>query len=390
MSVSVVKRLSLRWIDPNPFRDLEGHPLRREQIEQLKASIRSNGFWEGLLVRPHPAEHDRYQLAFGHARLQAAIEAKIRDASFNVRTLDDDAMIRAMADENVSQFGRDEYATYREAVTAAAERMMEQVIADPSDAQKILRVPDAAAQPAKVIAEAVNSITNGEAPGERFIARYFNGTLPLAPIRLALREYRESGRLAAWHARHNPQATAAPPAPTLNSAALSRFSEVSHVQEFADTVQRLHIPTERQEAVAEQVIAALQEPEAVRPGQPRNKQLTRTNIRRVTAELHTQRAPSKCEHERRAAEARALSIENAVMEMSIGLQRAAKGSAELQAVALSLGSDVQREMTPTTLARFRECSRAMRDIGASLERAAHAGSTPNLLGGRNDGNGEAA
>jgi hypothetical protein len=39
-------------------------------------------------------------------------------AEFVIRNLDDDAMILAMAVENVIQFGRDEYTTYREAVVA--------------------------------------------------------------------------------------------------------------------------------------------------------------------------------------------------------------------------------------------------------------------------------
>jgi hypothetical protein len=98
-----------------------------------------------------------------------------------------------MADENLSQFGRDEYATYREAVTAAAQRIMGQIIADPSHAQNILSVPDDVAQPGKIIAECVNDILARGAPGEPFIARFFKGTMSLGPIRTALKGYRDSG-----------------------------------------------------------------------------------------------------------------------------------------------------------------------------------------------------
>jgi ParB-like chromosome segregation protein Spo0J len=76
-----IRRLALGQIEPNPYRDLQGHPLRREQVEHLKASIGSTGFWDGLLARPHPKVQGRYQLVFGHARMQAAIEAGIKEAN---------------------------------------------------------------------------------------------------------------------------------------------------------------------------------------------------------------------------------------------------------------------------------------------------------------------
>jgi ParB family chromosome partitioning protein len=36
------------------------------------ASIDDTGFWDNILVRPHPEKPGFYQLAYGHTRLEAA------------------------------------------------------------------------------------------------------------------------------------------------------------------------------------------------------------------------------------------------------------------------------------------------------------------------------
>jgi ParB family transcriptional regulator, chromosome partitioning protein len=42
-------------------------------FETLKQSIAERGQEVPILVRPHPADHGRYQVAYGHRRLRAAI-----------------------------------------------------------------------------------------------------------------------------------------------------------------------------------------------------------------------------------------------------------------------------------------------------------------------------
>jgi hypothetical protein len=127
-----------------------------------------------------------------------------------VRDLDDDAMIRAMADENISQFGRDEYATYREAVTAAVERLLP----DPETVQNILDRLDPDGHNTKQMLAAIEA---GGCPGERVIAAFFHNTLALGPVRIALKAYRETGKLAAWHGANNPRGADKSPAPTLSA-----------------------------------------------------------------------------------------------------------------------------------------------------------------------------
>lgn len=382
-----IEKIRLRDIDNNPFRDLEGNPLRRDQIDRLLGSINSTGFWDGLMVRPHPSKPQRYQLVYGHARLVAAREHGVTDAVFSIRDLDDDTMIRAMADENVTQFGRDEYKTYREAVTAAVERIMGQVIAG-TISENIFGNHGPGAQ----------AIHSGDGPGIDVIGRYFKGTLPLGPLRLALREYRDSGRLAAWHAQHNPQAEKRAQPTSLNSAALSRFTETSHVKEFADTAQRLGLAVDQQEYVADFVLSSLKVPDPdtraksargkraseqfARTEQPRNERLTQANIRRVMTEFRAKRSRSSKEKARLQAEAYAISIESAVVEMSIGLKRAAKAGADLMAAADAIGG-LHVDMTPTTLTRMMECGDALRTIETTLKKAASVGiKTIRVVGGQ--------
>jgi hypothetical protein len=387
-----IDRLRLAVIDPNPYRDLEGNPLQREHIDHLIASIASNGFWDSLVVRPHPNEKGRYQLVFGHARIQAAREAGIEVASFTVRDLDDDGMIRAMADENVTQFGRDEYKTYREAVFAAVERVLPDIVHGNNPSKYFEGLKEGNDQ------QAIAAIRDGAAPGEPVIARYFNNTLPLGPIRLALQEYRDIGRLGEWHSQRNPKAVASTEPPKLSSAALAKFTDTAHVKEFADTAKRMNIPATEQEAIACFVLASLKEPQPktasksargkragkqyARTEQPREERLTRANIRRVMTEFRASRSKSSYEKAQLEAEALAISVESAVVELSIGLKRAAKACGDLTTVADALGG-LRADMTPSTISRLMECNDALMTIGAALKKAAKVGIKPlRIVGGK--------
>ena len=383
-----VETIPLSRIEKNPYRDLEGHPLRREQVDHLKASIGSTQFWGGLMVRPHPERAGHYQLAFGHARFQAASEAGIERADFIVRDdLDDNKMIRAMADENVTQFGKDEYKTYREAVTAAVERIMTGLLIEGDPPSTYIEgAHDRNEQ------DFLDAIRSGDAPGENVVARYFKGTLSLPAIRMALREYRETGRLAAWHAKHNPKATKPAEAPKLNSAALSKFEETAHVQTFARTCERLGIPPDKQEHIADQVLEQLKVPKAkpaktprgeraskqyARTAQPRQERLTSANIRQEVTAIVGKAARSPSERRRLEAEAHAISIESALSEMAIGLKRAAKAASDLVGVANVIGG-LQVDMTPIARGKFAECHEAWKAIETSLKAATEAGLRVNI------------
>jgi ParB/RepB/Spo0J family partition protein len=373
-----VQTIDLSRIEKNPYRDLEGHPLRQEQVAALVASIGSTGFWEGLLVRPHPVRKDCYQLAFGHARWRAAQDAGIKRADFIVQNLDDDTMIRAMADENITQFGRDEYATYREAVTAAVERIMEEITTSGCSSAKYFALESPERQ-TRLVAE----IQAGQAPGERLLARYFNGTLALGAIRMALKEYHASGRLAAWHQRNNPKAPRSELAAKLDSKALGRFESVVHVQAFAAACEEHSIPPKEQTAVADHVLKALQDPEPIasaktgktrkksvdyqRTEKPRDERLTANNIRRVVTETRVAKGRTEADKHRLEAQAHAISIEGCLTEMSIGLRRSTKAASDMSRIVKVADGLIGVDMTPTAKKRLSECAQALREFSDIME-----------------------
>jgi hypothetical protein len=93
-------QIKVKDLRPNPFRNLDRYPIDREKIDNLKISINKTGFWDNVLVRPHPTEEGAYELAYGHHRYQALQEIKIDVIDAPVKMLTDVQMIQIMADEN--------------------------------------------------------------------------------------------------------------------------------------------------------------------------------------------------------------------------------------------------------------------------------------------------
>lgn len=72
LSESSITVLDPEKIDASPYHDrFESDGEVSEEIESLAASIKSEGQKIPVLVRPHPKEEGRYQLAYGHRRLAA-------------------------------------------------------------------------------------------------------------------------------------------------------------------------------------------------------------------------------------------------------------------------------------------------------------------------------
>jgi ParB family transcriptional regulator, chromosome partitioning protein len=68
-------------------------------FESLKAQIAAQGQQLPILVRPHPEDPRRYQVAYGHRRLRAAAELG-RPVRAIVRKLSDDELVIAQGQEN--------------------------------------------------------------------------------------------------------------------------------------------------------------------------------------------------------------------------------------------------------------------------------------------------
>ncbi|PDT39354.1 MULTISPECIES: plasmid partitioning protein RepB [Sinorhizobium] len=85
-------------VDPSPFAD-RFWDQDVAAIEALKASIKEHGQEMPILVRQHPTEPSRYQVAYGHRRLRVATELGISVKAY-VRNLDDDRLVVAQGIEN--------------------------------------------------------------------------------------------------------------------------------------------------------------------------------------------------------------------------------------------------------------------------------------------------
>ena len=97
LTADSVTTLDAGVIDPSPFGDrLEQD---REAFNLLVASIEAEGQKIPVLVRPHPKKDGRYQLAYGHRRLQAlkSLDRKVR--AF-IRPLTDAELILEQGAEN--------------------------------------------------------------------------------------------------------------------------------------------------------------------------------------------------------------------------------------------------------------------------------------------------
>jgi ParB family transcriptional regulator, chromosome partitioning protein len=70
-----------------------------EATEELKELIRDQGQLVPILVRPHPKQQGRYQVAFGHRRLRAVRELGMKVRAV-VREMTDEELIIAQGQEN--------------------------------------------------------------------------------------------------------------------------------------------------------------------------------------------------------------------------------------------------------------------------------------------------
>jgi len=118
-------RLKFKDVKPNPYRDLKANPLLKEKVAELKSSIETTGFWDNVVVRK--AKNGDYQLAYGHHRVQAAIEAGLESADFIVKDLTDALMIQIMDNENREVYASSP-ASMIEAVKAVVLALAEGVI----------------------------------------------------------------------------------------------------------------------------------------------------------------------------------------------------------------------------------------------------------------------
>jgi len=92
-----VVELDPALIDQSPIADRL--PITTDALQDLIATIRDNGQQVPILVRPHPEDPARYQIAYGRRRLRACI-ALGRRVRAMVRPLSDQELVVAQGQEN--------------------------------------------------------------------------------------------------------------------------------------------------------------------------------------------------------------------------------------------------------------------------------------------------
>jgi ParB/RepB/Spo0J family partition protein len=102
--MSKLFNVPIEAVDANPFRRLGDYPYVERKLEALQQSIKEVGLWEGVIARK---AGNRYQIAFGHHRIEAARQLKIKSIPMVVRDLDDKQMLQFMGRENMEDYNAD-------------------------------------------------------------------------------------------------------------------------------------------------------------------------------------------------------------------------------------------------------------------------------------------
>lgn len=100
-----IDKVPIEAIDPNPFRRTRDYPYVERKIEALQRSIKDVGLWEGVIARERG---NRYEIAFGHHRIEAARRNHLHAVPLIVRReLSDEQMLAFMGRENMEDYNAD-------------------------------------------------------------------------------------------------------------------------------------------------------------------------------------------------------------------------------------------------------------------------------------------
>ena len=117
--MSIIIKIELKKIKPNPYRDFDLHPIKEDTLNELVSSIE-----EGDLENKHflvRKVEDGYELVHGHHRFAALQQLKQKYLEAEVIEADDDDMVLRMVRENAYQTGQSLPATL-DLVAAIARR----------------------------------------------------------------------------------------------------------------------------------------------------------------------------------------------------------------------------------------------------------------------------
>lgn len=95
------RRVPIDRIRPNP--DQPRRSFAEGALQELAASIREKGVIQPLIVRPDPADGDRYQIVAGERRWRAAQLAQLHDLPVIIRDFDDTEVLEVAIIENIQR-----------------------------------------------------------------------------------------------------------------------------------------------------------------------------------------------------------------------------------------------------------------------------------------------
>ena len=101
-------KIKVSNIVPNPYRDLKKFPIDKDKVKDLIESIKGTTFWDNIIVRK---KGTKYQLAYGHHRLEAIKKVGIKTIEIPVRKISNAMMIKIMANENREVYDKNPVAT---------------------------------------------------------------------------------------------------------------------------------------------------------------------------------------------------------------------------------------------------------------------------------------
>lgn len=139
--MSMLKNVAIAQVCPNPYRDLVTYPWIEPKIEALMRSIKEVGFWEGVIARK---TGDKFEIAFGHHRIEAARRLKLTSIPLVVRSISDKEMLQFMGRENGEDYHTDflvMLATWESAIRyISREQYADRVLESENETLKIARL----------------------------------------------------------------------------------------------------------------------------------------------------------------------------------------------------------------------------------------------------------
>lgn len=321
-------KIKVKDIEPNPFRDFDRNPVQKDKVEALKASISDTGFWDNIVVRPYPNQKGKFQLAYGHHRLSAVQGSGIEYVDIPCRDIDDAAMLKMMAAENMSDW-RVTPAVITEAVWAAKQFLDEKL--DKCETFQELESELHQGQAQKLFSgipeEKVYQKVRSEGVGAVLIVRLLGDgwDRPVSEALSALQE--DSARAQAERLRKRQEREAAKAEAARQEAARQeqlRVEAEERARKEAEEAERLRLEAEER-AKAEAIREAERKAEEARLAEERRK----------------------AEEERKAREAeekaRAAAESKAIAEAKAAEAAAKKAAAEAKAEADRVAAEAKRK-----------------------------------------------